>query len=71
MAGIGSEIKSDSDTDANLRMVAGKEGEIIKYANFGELSSKLSDFKKKVCGKWTFKRYQSFYFLFALYILRN
>lgn len=56
VAGIGSEIKSEGDTDENLEKVAGKKGEIIKYANFGELSSKLNDFKKKVCvvdGRYT------------------
>ena len=53
VAGIGSELKR-KDADANLRKVAGKDGEILKYADFAELSRKLNDIMKEACGKWTF-----------------
>ena len=50
VAGIGDELSSD-DADENLRKVAGEDGEISKYANFTELSSKLNDIMRKVCRK--------------------
>ncbi|XP_058963457.2 cartilage matrix protein-like [Pocillopora verrucosa] len=48
VAGIGDELSSD-DADENLEKVAGEDGEISKYANFTELSSKLNDIMRKVC----------------------
>ena len=52
VAGIGirSELSKD-DADKNLRMVAGKDGVISKYADFKELSSQLSNLMRKVCRK--------------------
>ena len=52
VAGIGirSELSRD-DANKNLRMVAGKDGEISKYADFNELSSQLNNLMRKVCRK--------------------
>ena len=50
VAGIGSEL-SNRDADKQLRMVAGKDGEISKYADFKELSSQLNNLMRKVCRK--------------------
>ena len=50
VAGIGSDLSS-TDDDGQLRMVAGKDGEISKYADFKELSSQLNNLMRKVCRK--------------------
>ena len=50
VAGIGSEL-SRGDADKNLRMVAGKDGEISKYADFNELHSQLDNLMRNVCRK--------------------
>ena len=48
VAGIGSKLSTDDD---RLKMVAGKDGVVLTYANFTEFSSKLNDITRKVCRK--------------------
>ena len=49
VAGIGSQLSRDADK--NLRMVAGKDGKISKYADFNELHSQLDNLMRNVCRK--------------------